>query len=121
MWRMLQQDVPDDYVLATGETHTVREFVERAFAEIGVELAWRGFGIDEVGFDSRSGQSLVAIDPRYFRPTEVDLLLGNPAKARERLGWTHATPFADLVSEMVREDVRMLSNGHVSALVGARE
>jgi GDPmannose 4,6-dehydratase len=117
MWRILQQDAPDDYVLATGETHTVREFVERAFAEIGVELAWQGFGIDEVGFDRRSGRSLVAIDPRYFRPTEVDLLLGNPAKARERLGWTHTTPFADLVREMVREDVRMLASGRMPAFV----
>lgn len=111
IWRILQQDVPDDYVLATGEAHSVREFVERAFAEIGIELAWRGLELDEVGFDTRTGRHLVEIDPRYFRPTEVDLLLGNPAKAGERLGWTHRTSFAELVSEMVREDLRALGGG----------
>ena len=114
MWRILQQDVPDDYVLATGETHAVREFVERAFAEIGIQLAWRGLGVDEVGYDTRTGRNLVEIDPRYFRPTEVDLLLGNPAKAKERLGWTHRTSFADLVSEMVQADLRALERGEAT-------
>ena len=110
MWRILQQNSPDDYVLATGETHSVREFVERAFAEIGIELAWRGIGSDEVGLDARTGRPLVEVDPRYFRPAEVDLLQGNAAKAKERLGWTHRTSFSDLVREMVREDLRALSN-----------
>jgi GDPmannose 4,6-dehydratase len=111
MWRILQQDQPDDYVLATGETHSVREFTELAFAEVGIKLRWRGFGIAETGFDARTGRTLVEIDARYFRPTEVDILLGNPAKAAARLGWKHRTSFAELVSEMVREDVRALSNG----------
>src|ERR1700733_8056718 len=92
IWRIVQQDQPDDYVLATGESHTVREFVERAFAAIDMPLAWRGAGIDEQGLDAR-GTCRVAIDPRYFRPTEVVALLGNPAKARERLGWTHTGGF----------------------------
>jgi GDPmannose 4,6-dehydratase len=111
MWRMLQQPEPGDYVLATGETHSVREFTERAFAEIGIDLAWRGIGIDEAGFDCATGRTLVEVDPRYFRPAEVDLLLGDAAKATERLGWTHRTSFADLVGEMVRNDMRALSVG----------
>lgn len=106
MWRILQQDAPDDYVLATGETHTVREFVERAFACIERPIAWRGEGVDEVGLDDRSGAVLVRIDPKYFRPTEVDLLLGDPTKARERLGWTHTVSFEDLVRDMVEADLR---------------
>jgi len=106
MWRILQQDSPDDYVLATGETHSVREFVELAFGEIGRKLSWRGSGVDEVGVDRSTGETLVAIDPRYFRRTEVDLLLGDPTKARERLGWVHRTSFAELVSQMVASDLR---------------
>jgi GDPmannose 4,6-dehydratase len=105
MWRILQQNEPDDYVLATGETHTVREFVERAFAEVGITIAWKGEGVDEHGFDAATGKCRVEIDSRYFRPTEVDLLLGDPTKARERLGWTHKTTFAQLVSEMVASDL----------------
>ena len=105
MWRILQQDQPDDYVLATGETHSVREFVERAFACVDRELVWRGTGVDEVGIERRSGRELVRVDPRYFRPTEVDLLLGDPSKARERLGWGHRTSFPDLVQEMVAADL----------------
>src|SRR5688572_28677315 len=93
MWRILQQDVPDDYVLATGETHTVREFVERAFGCIDRRIEWSGEGADEKGRCVRSGNVLVAIDPIYFRPTEVDLLLGDPAKARDKLGWEHKTSF----------------------------
>lgn len=105
MWRILQHDEPDDFVLATGETHAVREFVELAFAEVGRMIAWEGSGADEVGRDPRTGKVLVRIDPRYFRPTEVDLLLGNPTKAFEKLGWKHVTPFRQLVSEMVAADM----------------
>ncbi len=109
MWRILQQDAPDDYVLATGEMHSVREFVEAAFAETGVKLSWGGSGADEKGVDDASGRVLVEIDPRYFRPTEVEQLIGNPAKAYERLGWRHTTNFSDLVSEMVREDLKVMA------------
>ncbi len=105
MWLIVQQKDPDDYVLATGETHTVRELVERAFAEIGITIGWKGQGIDERGLDTKTGKCLVEIDPRYFRPTEVDLLLGDPTKARERLGWRHKTTFPELVSEMVASDL----------------
>ncbi len=105
MWMMLQQDEPDDYVLATGETHPVRELVERAFAEIGVEIAWRGEGVDETGIDAATGAVRVAIDPRYFRPTEVDLLIGDPSKAHNRLGWRHEIGFEALVAEMVAADL----------------
>ncbi|MGO4126586.1 GDP-mannose 4,6-dehydratase [Inquilinus sp. YAF38] len=105
MWRILQQDMPDDYVLATGETHTVREFVELAFQVAGRDIEWAGTGVDEKGLDARTGAPLIEIDPRYFRPTEVDLLLGNPAKAREKLGWSHTTSFPDLVAEMVNSDL----------------
>ncbi len=105
MWMILQQDEPDDYVLATGEKHSVREFVERAFAEVGRSISWRGKGKDETGIDTKSGQVLVVIDPRYFRPTEVDLLLGDPRKAHQRLGWRHKTSFADLVKDMVMSDL----------------
>ena len=110
MWRIVQQPQADDYVLATGETHSVREFVERAFACINREIIWKGQGPDEKGYDSRSGALLVEIDPRYFRPTEVDLLLGNPAKARERLGWKHKTSFADMIKEMVTSDLKILQS-----------
>jgi GDPmannose 4,6-dehydratase len=105
MWMILQQDKPDDYVLATGEKHSVREFVERAFDHVGRRIAWRGVGVKETGIDTKSGQVLVEIDPRYFRPTEVDQLLGDPSKARQRLGWHHKTCFADLVNEMVDSDL----------------
>jgi GDPmannose 4,6-dehydratase len=108
MWRIVQQDEPDDYVLATGETHSVREFVERAFACVDREIVWRGSGADEVGIDARSGQDLVRVDPRYFRPTEVDLLLGDPGKAHEKLGWRHTTSFAELVREMVEADLEQV-------------
>ena len=104
MWMMLQQDEPDDYVLATGEKHSVREFVERAFGHVGRRIVWRGAGVDEIGVDAKSGQILVEVDPRYFRPTEVDVLLGDPGKARQRLGWRHKTSFVELVAEMVDSD-----------------
>jgi len=105
MWLMLQQETPDDYVLATGETHSVRSFVELAFAEIGRAISWSGAGVDEIGRDARTGQVLIKIDPRYFRPTEVELLLGDPAKARAKLGWVHKTPFPQLVKEMMAADL----------------
>ena len=105
MWLMMQQDQPDDYVLATGETHSVREFVEIAFSEVGKTIKWEGAGENEVGIDAASGEKLVQIDPRYFRPTEVDLLIGDPSKAKEKLGWSHKTQFKDLVKEMVAADI----------------
>ena len=106
MWRILQQDKPDDYVLATGENHSVREFVELAFARIGRTLEWRGAGLEEAGVDGGTGDVLVKIDPRYFRPTEVDSLLGDAKKAHDRLGWRHQTSFDQLVAEMVDADLK---------------
>ncbi|MEE8309370.1 MAG: GDP-mannose 4,6-dehydratase [Hyphomicrobium sp.] len=108
MWLMLQQAEPDDYVLATGETHSVREFVERAFAHVGRAIIWRGAGADEVGIDKRTGKELVHIDPRYFRPTEVDELLGDASKAREKLGWVPKIKFAELVAEMMESDLKAI-------------
>jgi GDPmannose 4,6-dehydratase len=110
MWLMLQQDAPDDYVLATGEAHSVREFVERAFSHVGITISWRGSGVEETGVEDLTGQALVSIDPRYFRPTEVDLLLGNASKAKRQLGWSHNTKFAELVREMVEADLAALQN-----------
>jgi GDPmannose 4,6-dehydratase len=112
MWLMSQQAKPDDYVIATGETHTVREFVELAFAEVGRRIAWRGAGTQEQGVDAKSGEVLVSIDDRYFRPTEVDLLQGDPAKARAVLGWRHKTSFRELVAEMVAADLVTVSEEH---------
>lgn len=110
MWRIVQQDEPDDFVLATGETHPVREFVELAFAETDVTIEWSGTGVDEKGACAKTGKVLVEVDPRYFRPTEVDLLLGDPTKAKDKLGWTHTTPFKQLVSEMVAADLALLKS-----------
>ncbi|MGP0091106.1 MAG: GDP-mannose 4,6-dehydratase [Xanthobacteraceae bacterium] len=107
MWRMLQEAHPDDYVLATGETHSVREFVERAFAHIGRTIVWRGHGTDEQGVEKQSGEVLVKVDPRYFRPTDVEFLLGDATKARTKLGWQAATRFEDLVREMVEGDLEI--------------
>ena len=107
MWRIVQHDTPDDWVLATGETHSVREFVELAFAEVGLPIAWEGTGVDEVGRNADTGDVLVRIDPRYFRPTEVELLIGDPTKAHQKLGWKHTTTFPELVSEMVRADLEL--------------
>jgi GDPmannose 4,6-dehydratase len=104
MWLILQQDQPDDYVIATGEQHSVREFIEAAAAELGMDVEWRGSGLDEVGIDRNSGREIVAVDPRYFRPTEVDTLLGDPSKAKKVLGWEAKTSFAELVKEMVAAD-----------------
>ena len=108
MWRIVQQATPSDYVLATGETHAVRAFVELAFAEIGRQVRWQGEGEAECGLDAASGEVLVQVDPRYFRPTEVDLLLGDPSKAQRELGWRHTTPFKELVKEMVAADIAIL-------------
>ncbi|HEY2010113.1 MAG TPA: GDP-mannose 4,6-dehydratase [Rhizomicrobium sp.] len=109
MYLILQQDKPDDYVLATGETHSVREFIELAFSEVGRKIAWRGRGVDEEGVDDETGDVLVKIDPRYFRPTEVDLLLGDPSKARKILGWKHEITFPQLVKEMVASDLKKVA------------
>jgi GDPmannose 4,6-dehydratase len=109
MWRMLQEDRPDDYVLATGETRTVREFVETAFAEAGVQIAWQGSGVSEKGIDAATGAVRVEIDPRYFRPTEVEILIGDASKARAALGWAPTTSFAELVAEMVRSDLAVIA------------
>jgi GDPmannose 4,6-dehydratase len=109
MWMILQQDQPDDYVLATGKVHTVREFAEEAFSQIGCRIEWRGSGRDEVGVDLKTGKTVVAIDPRYYRPTEVDYLLGDASKAKKRLGWHAKHHFADIVREMVASDIALLS------------
>jgi GDPmannose 4,6-dehydratase len=105
MWLMLQQQRPDDYVLATGETHTIREFVEAAFAVVGVTIEWQGAGVDEKGYDASSGRLLVCINPRFYRPCEVDLLIGDASKARSVLGWKPVVKFADLVKIMVEHDM----------------
>ncbi len=104
-WLMLQQDAPDDFVIATGEQHTVREFVDTAAAELGIRIKWQGTGVDEVGVD-QNGKEIVRVDSRYFRPTEVETLLGDPTKAKEKLGWSPRIGFQELVSEMVREDLK---------------
>jgi len=104
MWRMLQQDTPGDYVLATNETHTIREFADLAFRELDMELEWTGNGEGEKGIEKKTGRVLVKVDPRYYRPTEVDLLLGDPAKAKAELGWEPKTKFEDLVKLMVKAD-----------------
>ncbi len=108
MWRILQHDRADDFVLATGRTHSVRDFCEAAFAETGTRLEWRGAGLDETGHDAATGRCLIRIDPTYFRPAEVDVLQGDAAKARALLGWTSRISFAQLVAEMVAEDRRLL-------------
>jgi len=107
MWRMLQLDEPDDFVIATGETHTVREFCERAFGRAGIQLQWRGEGENEKAVDAATGRTVIEVDPRYFRPAEVDLLLGDPSKAREKLGWTPQTTFEELVALMVDADMQI--------------
>jgi len=110
MWLILQQSHPDDYVLATGESHSVQELVELAFAEVGIDIQWQGTGADERGICGRTKRTLVSIDPRYFRPTEVDHLLGNPAKARAKLNWKHKIGFRQLAGEMVAIDLELLSS-----------
>lgn len=112
MWRILQQETADDYVLATGETHTVRSFVERAFAETGRQIDWQGDGVEEIGRCAETGRVHVKVDARYFRPTEVDLLIGDPSKARDRLGWSHRASLDDLVREMVAADLDFVRREH---------
>jgi GDPmannose 4,6-dehydratase len=110
---MLQQQTPDDYVIATGETHTVREFIERSFAQLGMPIEWKGHGVNEVGIDTKSGKTVIKIDPKYFRPTEVELLIGDPTKAKEKMGWTPKTKFEDLVKIMVEADHALVkAKGH---------
>jgi GDPmannose 4,6-dehydratase len=109
MWRIVQHHEPDDFVLATGETHTVRSFVELAFAEVDIKMEWRGKGIDEKGYEAGTDRCLVSIDPRYFRPTEVELLIGDPSKAKEKLGWSYTIGLKEMVSEMVRSDIGVVT------------
>jgi GDPmannose 4,6-dehydratase len=106
MWRILQHHSPDDFVLATGQTQTVRLFVERAFAHVGIEIGWRGAGVEERGVCTKTGRTLIEVDPRYFRPTEVDLLIGDPAKAEAELGWKAKTSFDELVRDMISADLK---------------
>jgi len=107
MWLMLQQDKPDDFVLATGVTHTVRHFVNLAFSRVGITLEWKGEGVNEKGIDTKTGNILVQVDPKYFRPTEVELLIGDPTKAKTELGWKHKYELADLANEMVDSDLKI--------------
>ena len=107
MWLMLQQEEADDYVIATNETRTVREFVETAFAQAGIEIAWEGSGVDEIGKDKATGKVLVKVNPKFFRPAEVEVLLGNPAKAEAALGWEREISFAELVKRMVENDLKL--------------
>lgn len=106
---MLQQDKPEDYVLATGETHSIREFCELAFKEVGIDLKWQGEGVKEEGVDAKTGKVLIGINPDFFRPAEVDLLLGNPTKAEKELGWKRAVDFSGLVKLMVAHDLKVES------------
>lgn len=111
MWLMLQQEEAEDLVIATGETHTVREFIEESAKHIDIEIEWRGEGIDEIGVDKKTGKTIIEIDPSYFRPTEVDLLIGDPRKAKEKIGWEAKTKFAELAKLMTESDYKLLSEG----------
>ncbi len=115
MWRILQAETPDDFVLATGEMHTVREFVQLSFSHAGITLVWRGSGVDEQGICQKTGRVLVEIDKRYFRPTEVELLLGDATKAKQKLNWQSHTTFEDLVAEMVHADLQLIQEGGINA------
>ena len=108
MWLMLQHDTPDDYVVATNETRTVREFCDVAFKELGMELEWKGEGVDEIGVDKKTGKTVVKVNPKFFRPAEVDLLIGDPSKAEKTLGWKREIDFAELVKRMVRNDLEIV-------------
>ena len=108
MWLMLQQDEADDYVIATNETRTVREFVEIAFSHVGIEVEWSGTGVDEIGRDKATGKVIVKVNPKFFRPAEVDILLGNPAKAEAKLGWVREIPFSELVKRMIENDMKLV-------------
>ena len=112
-WLMLQQDAPEDYVIATGVQHSVREFVEIAARELGIDILWQGEGVEEVGLNARNGKKIVAVDPRYFRPTEVETLLGDPGKAKKQLGWEPQISFQDMVSEMVVEDLKLAERDQI--------
>lgn len=114
MWLMLQQHEPEDFVLATGETTEVRQFVQWAFEDVGIDLEWRGSGVSEKGYDKASDRCLVEVDPRYFRPTEVELLLGDPSKAKQKLGWSHETSVRDLAREMVEADLAVMRTAIVA-------
>lgn len=109
MWLMLQQETPDDYVIATNETRTVREFVETAFSHIGITIEWKGTGVDEIGIDKATGKTIIKINPQYFRPAEVDVLLGNPAKAEKNLNWKREISFTELVKRMVDHDMELVA------------
>lgn len=109
MWLMLQQEKPDDYVIATNETRTVRDFVETAFNHVGISIEWNGNGVDEIGIDKKTGKTVVKVNPRFFRPAEVDILLGDPTKAEKSLGWKREIPFAQLVERMVKNDMKLVS------------
>jgi GDPmannose 4,6-dehydratase len=111
MWRMLQQDEPEDFVIATGETHSVREFIECTAEELDIEITWQGEGANEVGIDKKTGKTIIKVDPKYYRPTEVDLLLGDPTKAKEKLGWEAKVTFKDLTKRMAKSDYELLRNG----------
>ena len=108
MWLLLQQDHADDYVIATNETRTVREFVEVAFGHVGIEIEWEGTGVDEIGKDKATGKTIVKVNPQFFRPAEVDILLGNPAKAEKELGWKREISFSQLVERMVKNDLALV-------------
>jgi len=117
-WLMLQQDAPEDFVIATGVQHSVREFVEVAAAELGISIDWQGEGLDEVGIEQKSGKTIVRVDPRYFRPTEVETLLGDPAKAKQELGWEPKITFEQLVQEMVVEDLKLAERDQIVSQKG---
>jgi GDPmannose 4,6-dehydratase len=106
-WLILQKNEPDDFVIATGKQYSVREFVDAGFSEVGISLIWEGTGVDEKGINVETGDVLVEVDPHYFRPTEVETLLGDPSKAKEKLGWEAKIPLHDMVAEMVREDLKI--------------
>ena len=114
MWLILQQEKPEDFVIATGQYHTVREFCTLAFKEVGIELRWQGDGVDEKGIDVATGRVIVEVDPKYFRPAEVDQLLGDPSKAKQLLGWNpQKTSFEQLVSIMVQHDMKKVRKLHL--------
>ena len=117
-WLMLQQDAPEDFVIATGEQHSVREFVTIAANEMGIDIIWQGKGVDEKGVDTKTGKTIVAVDPKYFRPTEVETLLGNPAKAKEKLAWTPKITFQELVTEMVQQDLEEAKKDNLCQIHG---
>ncbi|MNY26298.1 GDP-mannose 4,6-dehydratase [compost metagenome] len=118
MYLMLQQDEADDYVIATGVQYAVREFVEKAFAEVGITIGWQGEGVEEKGYNAKTGEVLVEVDPRYFRPTEVETLLGDPTKAKQKLGWSPKTSLEAMVAEMVAEDLKAAQREDLCAKEG---